>query len=113
MEGPAAARGANGGNFSLAFSSGAHNIDAGGGSKTLKPEKIPQSLVLVLDSLCSACPKKAYTEKCPFQKFQGISSSSRKALFEDMDMERVLRLFSLATDCSCPKDPSKAPQRAG
>jgi hypothetical protein len=76
----------------------------------MKPEKIPQSLVQALDSLCSACPKNAYTEKCPFQKFQGISSPSRKALFEDMDMERVVRLFSLATDCRCPKDPRVAAQ---
>jgi hypothetical protein len=70
------------------------------------PKEIPQSLVSVLESLCAACPRNAYTEKCPFPKFSGISVASRRALFSAMDMEQVAKLFALSTDCACPKDPS-------
>ena len=75
-------------------------------------EKIPQSLVEALDSLCNLCPKAGYTEKCPFRKLSAISPGSRRSLFEDMDMVQVEGLFDLITDCTCPKDPriAKLPQ---
>jgi hypothetical protein len=76
-------------------------------------EKIPQSLVGALDSLCNLCPKAGYTETCPFRKLAVLSSGSRRSLFEDMDMGQVEALFDLVTDCACPKDPRAVslPQR--
>lgn len=72
--------------------------------------KIPQSLVEDLDSLCTLCPKGSYTEKCPFKYFAGVSWPTRKSLFEQMELKQVTKLFDLATDCSCPKDPRSQDQ---
>lgn len=71
----------------------------------MNSEKISPTLVAILDSLCCACPKLQYTESCPFGKFAGVSRPSRRSLFAEMDMEQTKRLFDLAADCSCPKDP--------
>lgn len=93
------------GKIGLAFVPPSRRLDACDEASNVTPEKIPQPLVAVLDGLCTACPKKAYTEKCPFPKFQGISGPSRRSLFEGMDMDQVANLFAMATDCACPKDP--------
>lgn len=69
--------------------------------------KIPFSLAEEIDSLCYDCPKGKYTEKCPFKLFFGVSRPSRLSLFQQMDMGQVTRLFDLATDCTCPKDPRR------
>jgi hypothetical protein len=74
----------------------------------MNSEKITPSLAAVLDALCCACPKLHYTERCPFGKFTGVSRPSRRSLFGEMDMGQVERLFDLASDCTCPRDPRVA-----
>jgi hypothetical protein len=72
---------------------------------TGRARKISPALVDILDNLCTSCPKGLRTEKCPFGKLGGLSSASRTSLFRELEMNQALRLFDLASDCSCPKDP--------
>lgn len=77
----------------------------------MEPRNIPVSMVEALDQLCCRCPTSENTKRYLFQMFAGVSRPSRMSLFAEMNPEQVVKLFELAADCICPRDPREENKR--
>lgn len=57
--------------------------------------------------LTERCPHEVSFDACPFRRLGGLTWTTRRSLFDRLDLAALTTLFDLTEPCRCPSDPRR------